>query len=154
MACLGCFSLAAMLIIEVITTSFLSYSQPWAVEYSGYLLAIILFAGSGYTLGHGGHIRVNVVLQFLKPKTLKKIDCIMTICALTLTIFATIALTENTLRSLELGSVSYYPSRTPIWLPQACLSASWLLLCVGLTSRLLRLIFNLPGKANREGLVE
>ena len=78
----------------------------------------------------------------------------MTICALTLTIFATIALTENTLRSLELGSVSYYPSRTPIWLPQACLSASWLLLCVGLISRLLRLIFNLPGKANREGLVE
>ena len=78
MACLACLSLASMLMFEVVASSFFSYSQPWAVEYSGYLLAIILFAGSGYTLSQGGHIRVNVILQFLNEQTFKKIDVLLT----------------------------------------------------------------------------
>ena len=35
-------------------SSFFSWSQPWAVEYSGYLLAMTLFAGSGWTLARAG----------------------------------------------------------------------------------------------------
>ena len=154
MACLACFLLASMLIIEVVSTSFFSYSQPWGVEYSGYLLAIILFAGSGYTLSAGGHIRVSFILQFLNEKSFKKIDVLVTLIALCLSIFATSALIENTLRSVVLGSVSYYPSRTPIWIPQALLSLSWCILCIGLTSRVLRLGFNLPMIENYKGRKE
>ena len=83
-ACLGCLSLAVMLIIEVITTSFFAYSQPWAVEYSGYILAAILFTGSGWTLGQGGHIRVNVLLQILDAQTLRIVDLMMSLVALLL----------------------------------------------------------------------
>tara|TARA_B100000674_G_C37772622_1_gene883252 strand:- start:129 stop:683 length:555 start_codon:yes stop_codon:yes gene_type:complete len=154
MACLACLFLASMLMFEVVASSFFSYSQPWAVEYSGYLLAIILFAGSGYTLSQGGHIRVNVILQFLNEQTFKKIDVLVTLFALLIALFATNALVENTLRSIELGSVSYYPTRTPIWMPQALLSLSWCLLCCGLTSRLLRLVFNLSKTEHIEGTVD
>ena len=35
--------LAAMLILEVIVTSFFSWSQAWVVEYSMFLLAFVLF---------------------------------------------------------------------------------------------------------------
>jgi len=45
--------LAVMLIVEVVTTSAFAWSQPWAVEYSGYFLAFILFCGSGWALRSG-----------------------------------------------------------------------------------------------------
>jgi TRAP-type mannitol/chloroaromatic compound transport system permease small subunit len=143
-ACLGCLSLAVMLIIEVITTSFFAYSQPWAVEYSGYILAAILFTGSGWTLGQGGHIRVNVLLQILDAQTLRIVDLMMSLVALLLVLYVSSTLIENTFRSLELGSVSYYPTRTPLWIPQAILASGWVMLCIGLLSRSLRLIFGLP----------
>ena len=153
-ASLGCLSLAVMLIVEVITTSFLSYSQPWAVEYSGYFLAAILFAGSGWTLGQGGHIRVNIVLQFVEARGLRLADLVMSFCALILVVYITSAVSENSLRSLQLGSVSYYPTRTPLWVPQAVLALSWIFLCLGLVARSLRLIMGLPSDKSDESLVE
>ena len=154
LASLSCLSLAIMLIVEVITTSFLSYSQPWAVEYSGYFLAAILFVGSGWTLGQGGHIRVNILLQFLAVRSLRLADLMMTLFALGLMVYVTFAVVENASRSLELGSVSYYPTRTPLWVPQAVLAFGWILLCLGLITRILRLIVGLPADKSDESLVE
>lgn len=149
-AATGCAVLAVMLILEVITTSFLSYSQPWAVEYSGYLLAAALFAGSGWTLGQGGHIRVNLVLQLLNKRTFRIADLVMTLFALGVAIYVSLAVIENAMRSLELGSVSYYPSRTPVWIPQAVLAFGWVVLCLGLVARTLRLIIGEPADLSDE----
>lgn len=139
-AALACLALAVMLIIEVITTSFFQYSQPWSVEYSGYLLAATLFAGAGWTLGRGGHIRVNALIEMLPPAIVRLADLAATVFALAIAAYVTMATTENALRSLELGSVSYYPSRTPLWMPQAVLAAGWAILALGLLARGIRLI--------------
>lgn len=143
-AALGCAVLALMLIIEVITTSFLSYSQPWAVEYSGYLLAAALFGGAGWTLGQGGHIRVALLLQLLDTRAHRLADLVTTVFALLVAVYVSWAVVENTLRSVELGSVSYYPSRTPIWIPQSLLAFGWIVLCFGLIARTLRLVTGRP----------
>ncbi|WP_419908214.1 TRAP transporter small permease subunit [Hoeflea sp.] len=153
-AAIGCAAMAVMLIIEVIATSFFAFSQPWAVEYSGYFLAAALFAGSGWTLGQGGHIRVNLLLQMLQTRHLRIADLAMTIFALGIASYVCLATIENMLRSLELGSVSYYPSRTPIWIPQAVLAFGWLALCLGLVGRGLRLISGLPADASEQGQSE
>ena len=149
-AAIGCGVMAVMLIIEVITTSFLSYSQPWVVEYSGYLLAATLFAGAGWTLGQGGHIRVNLVLQWLSPRIFRSVDLVVTVFALGVAAYVTMAVVENAMRSFELGSVSYYPSRTPIWIPQSVLAFGWVVLCLGLAGRLLRLIIGEPAELSEE----
>jgi len=140
LAALACLALAVMLIIEVITTSFFAWSQPWAVEYSGYLLAPTLFAGAGWTLSRGGHIRVAVLLDLMPPGMLRAVDLVCSVAALAVTAYVTQAVTQNTLRSFELGSVSYYPSRTPVWIPQMVLTAGWALLTLGFVARILRLI--------------
>jgi len=80
-AALCCLALAVMLIIEVIATSFFSYSQPWAVEYSGYLLAPTLFAGAGWTLSRGGHIRVAVIIDALPERAERFLDLVMSVFA-------------------------------------------------------------------------
>ncbi len=145
-AALGCAILAAMLIVEVITTSFFAYSQPWAVEYSGYLLAAALFAGSGWSLGQGAHIRVALLLELLGARAFRFADLTVSVFALSIAAYVSFALAGNAARSLELGSVSYYPSATPIWIPQAVLAFGWIVLCLGLVARIIRLISGRPSE--------
>ncbi|MEM8742117.1 MAG: TRAP transporter small permease [Pseudomonadota bacterium] len=139
-AALACLALAIMLIVEVITTSFMEYSQPWSVEYSSYLLAPVLFAGAGWTLGRGGHIRVAVLTQLMPPRAQWLADLLGSVFALGVSLFVSLALVEYTARSFEVGSVSTYPTRTPIWMPQAVLTFGWVVLVLGLIARILRLI--------------
>ncbi len=138
--------MAVMLVIEVITTSFFSYSQPWAVEYSGYLLAAALFSGAGWTLSHGGHIRVALLLQTMSPRVFRLTDLALSVFAFGIALYVSWALIENAARSYERGSVSYYLSQTPIWMPQTLLAASWVILCCGLLARILRLATGQPAQ--------
>jgi TRAP-type C4-dicarboxylate transport system permease small subunit len=141
-AALACGALAVMLIVEVISTSFLAWSQPWAVEYSGYLLCATLFAGTGWTLRQGGHIRVTLLTQALPPAGRRWADLLGTVFALGVASFMTWASVGNALRSLERGSVSYYPSRTPLVLPQSVLALGLALLVLALLARAIRLLMH------------
>ena len=136
--------LAVMLIAEVLLTSFANWSQPWAVEYSGYLLAVILFAGSGWTLRQGGHIRVNAVIGQLPANAQRWLDIAASTFAIGLFLYVAIAVTGNAWRSFELGSTSYYPTRTPIFYPQAILAASFWLLLLAFVARVARLLTGQP----------
>lgn len=141
-AAAACLALAVMLIVEVVLTSFFAYSQPWAVEYSGYLLAATLFAGAGWTLGQGGHIRVAALIDLLPPRVFRFTDLAASVFALGVAGFVAMATVENTWRSVERGSVSYYPTATPIWIPQSVLAAGWIILTLGLVARIIRLALN------------
>ncbi|MFO7854049.1 MAG: TRAP transporter small permease [Paracoccaceae bacterium] len=143
-AALACFALAVMLIVEVIATSFLAWSQPWAVEYAAYLLCATLFAGSGWTLRQGGHIRVTLLTQALPEGARRLADLIGTVFAIGVASFMTWASAENALRSFERGSVSFYPSRTPLVLPQSVLAIGLLLLTLALVARAIRLMLDEP----------
>lgn len=131
--------LAVMLIVEVGVTSFASWSQPWAVEYSGYLLAVILFAGSGWTLRQGGHIRVSAMTSLFPGNVRRWLDLAATAFAIGLVAYVALAATQYALRSFELGSTSYYPSRTPQFYPQSILAASFWILFLAFIARFLRL---------------
>lgn len=139
-ACLAIAALALMLIGEVILTSAFEWSQPWAVEYSAYLLAAGLFAGSGWTLRTGGHIRVNAVVMLLPQLVQRWLDVAVTVFALGLLLYVSTAVTDNAWRSFELGSLSFYPTRTPLFYPQAMLAASFWVLTLAMLARLIRLV--------------
>ncbi|MEM8665497.1 MAG: TRAP transporter small permease [Pseudomonadota bacterium] len=141
--------LAAMLIVEVITTSFFAYSQPYAVEYSGYLLGLVLFAGTGWTLGKGGHIRVEVLADILGSERGRLLDLVTSVFALGVVGFVALALTRQALRTWELGSRSYFPSETPLVYPQAMLAAGFILLTIAFVARIVRLFVGLPAQDAR-----
>jgi TRAP-type C4-dicarboxylate transport system permease small subunit len=139
--------IAAMLIVEVVVTSRFGWSQPWVVEYSGYGLAAALFAGSGWALRQDGHIRVTILFQALPDGLRRVVDILCTLAALAITVYAARALVIFALRSAELGSVSTYVTRTPLVYPQALLAASFVILALALTGRLIRLFAGLPTEA-------
>jgi TRAP-type C4-dicarboxylate transport system permease small subunit len=136
-------ALALILITEVVATSFLGWSQPWAVEYAIYLQCFVLFCGAGWTLRQGGHIRVAILLQALPPAAARVLDLVGTAFAIGMLGFASWALWQQLLRSFDFGSTSYYPMGTPLWIPQALLTLGVTLLLLGFAARLLRLLAGL-----------
>jgi len=139
-AVICCALLAAMLIAESVATAAFSWSQPWAVEYGAYLAATTLFAGTGYTLRHGAHIRVVAVLAALPRRLARALDAACTAFALGVACFAASGLTELAFRSFKLDSVSYFTMQTPLAAPQGVLAASFWLLAAALLARCLRLL--------------
>lgn len=142
LASAAAFLLSVMLIIEVITTSFFNWSQPWAVEYSGYLLAVIMFAGSGWALGQNAHIRVAVLTTRLPARYQRALGLVTGAMAFALSSYMAKVTTENAWRSFVIGSTSVYPSHTPIFLPQGFLALSMILLALGFLNHLLKLVAN------------
>lgn len=132
--------LAAILIAEVVLTSFAGWSQPWAIEYSIYLQAVVMFGGAGWALRNGGHIRVMMLNQAL-PSALRRLsDMLVTAFALGVVGFAAWALVMQAMRTFDLGSVSFYPMQTPVWIPQSALAAAFVLFALALFARLVRLL--------------
>lgn len=146
--------MAIMLVTEVIATSFFGWSQPWAVEFSGYSLLAVFFAGSGWALRQGAHIRVTLLTQSLPPRGAWALDVLASTGALIVTCYASYALIRFALRSAELGSVSTYLSQTPLALPQALLAASFVLLALALFARIVRLLTGEAPEIPSEGALE
>ncbi|MBK3734287.1 TRAP transporter small permease subunit [Azospirillum brasilense] len=144
LACTAAALLAVMLIVEVVTTSFFTWSQPWAIEYSGYLLAVILFAGSGWALDQEAHIRVSLLTARLPKRFQAALEGVTVLFGFGVALFMAVATAENALRSLGMGSVSVYVSHTPLALPQGFLALSMALLALGFLNRLLRLLCGQP----------
>lgn len=142
LAAASCVLLAAILIVEVIVTSRFSWSQPWAVEYSAYLCALALFAGSGYAVRQGSHIRVRIILSLLPQTVARVLEIFCTLAALAVTAILTYGMIELALRSFERSSRSYFVMQTPLYIPQSLLAVSAILLFLALLSRLLRLLIN------------
>lgn len=148
LAAAACAALALMLLVEVISTSFFAWSQPWAVEYSTYFLAATLFLGSGWALRAGGHIRVSALLSLLPAGLLRVLDVLVTGFACGVTGFAAAALIDQAVRTYQRGSRSYFPSETPLVYPQTMLALGFVLLALAFVARLIRLLRGQPAEQN------
>lgn len=132
--------LAVMLIAESVLTAWFSFSQPWATEWSGYLCAVTLFAGSGYALRAGAHIRVELYAAWLPARAVRWVDLGCSLFSLGVAGVMCYGLTMLAWKSYAVKSVSYFSMQTPLAIPQAFLAASVWLLCFALIARILRLL--------------
>lgn len=132
--------LALMLVLEVVLNSVFRMSQPWATEYSVYLLGASLFAGSGWVFTETGHIRVSLLSDRLSRAVARALAVVTETIALAVASFAAWCMTDYALTSLERGSTSLYPSATPLWLPQLLLAVSLWLICLGILACMLELL--------------
>ncbi len=65
----GIMTMVMMLAIvySVVTRFFFNKPQPAIIELSGYMLLYITFLGAPWLLRRDGHVRVDLLLDFLKP---------------------------------------------------------------------------------------
>jgi TRAP-type C4-dicarboxylate transport system permease small subunit len=134
--------LALLLIAEVVLTSFFATSQPYVIEYAIFLQAAILFAGSGWALRQGAHIRVSVLLAALPPGPRRVVDMAGTAFATGIIGFAAWTMVLQWVRTFDLGSRSFYPMQTPLWIPQGVVTLGVCLLVLAFAARLVRLLLH------------
>lgn len=125
---------------EIVLRSAFGISMPIAVEYSGYLLVLVLFLGSGWTLTNAGHIRVTLLSEVVSDKMVRMLDTLCTVIGLVVAGILTVALMDYAYGTWIRGTVSYYSSETPLAYPQALLAIGPAVLTLALVARLIRLL--------------
>jgi len=76
-----CLALIAIVVLEVVMRYVFNNSQNWSPELSGMLLATITAMGWAYVHRHSGHVRVDIIYNFLSPRGKAVLNVI---CALTM----------------------------------------------------------------------
>lgn len=125
--------------VEILSRKILNYSIPFALEYSQYMLAILMFGGSAWALREGGHIRVTLLFQAISPKARRVVDFAATSFAFVIAVFLAQAFIRFTIVTYQRGSVSYFPSETPLAWPQTAMAFGITLISLALAARLIRL---------------
>ncbi|MDX2224334.1 MAG: TRAP transporter small permease [Rhodospirillaceae bacterium] len=142
-------ALFALGFAEVLMRDLFDISLSFAIEYGGYLLILVLFLGSGWTLRQGAHIRVNLLSARLSPAAQRALDIACTAVALVIAVFVAAAVVRYGLGTLARGTRSYFPSATPLAIPQLAFAVGPCILALALVARLIRLARGEAGDLGR-----
>lgn len=140
-AFLAAFSLILMFglgLAEIISREVLGSSISISLEYTGYLVAFSFLMGAGWTFRQGKHVR----LTLFDPKggKGKLLELSVLLIALLLAGLLAFGLVSWGLGSLERRSVSFFPSATPLWVPQLILAIGPIILMLSVLRQLLQTI--------------
>ncbi|NKB53081.1 MAG: TRAP transporter small permease subunit [Rhizobiaceae bacterium] len=138
---------AALFLIAILVLIVVQMVARWtgevfsgAPDYAGYCMAGASFFAFAYTLNHGAHIRVSIVLNSLGSKRWwGEVWCFGIGTALS-TYFAYYAI-KATYWSRLLNDISQGQDATPIWIPQLAMAIGSVLLAICFWDNLARLIF-------------
>lgn len=132
-------ALALLALSEIISRNVFSYSIPFAVEYAGYLVILVLLTGLGWAFKDGAHIRVSLIADRLPGAPRRRLDAAATVVGLMVSSVLAFALWEFAITTALRGTVSYFPSQTPLALPQLLMTVGPTTLALACLARLLRL---------------
>lgn len=147
----ACGALAAvfMVLIAVLTalsiiTRLLGVTVLGLTAYAGYCMAASSFLALAYTFGHGGHIRVSLLLSKLKGRARRvgEIWC-LTIGAGLAGYFAWYAIRMVQV-SYKINDISQGTDATPLWIPQIAMALGTTVLAIAMVERLVRVLLGAP----------
>lgn len=90
-------------------------ATKWVVEFSAYLLVLVVFFGLAYTLREGSHIRVTFVLERLPEKAQYWLNLITPIMSLSFTTWLGLLTWKSMRSSFAFGATSQILTNVPIW---------------------------------------
>ncbi|MFQ5348580.1 MAG: TRAP transporter small permease subunit [Rhodothalassiaceae bacterium] len=131
---------------EIIARALFATSLGIALEFSGYLTAAALLLGAGEALRQENHIRITLLRDRLPPRGGRILDLAAAFAGLAVAGFLALAIARYALVSFLLDARSYFPTATPLWLPQALLALGAAILATALVARLLQLVTGAKGE--------
>ncbi len=134
------FAMSVLMLAEVFSRNFLGVSMVFSWEYSSYLMAAVFFLTAAYTLRVGGQVRVSLLAEALPAKLKWALEIVATAMACLISAFVTYAMTDLAYQSFVRGALTFLPSETPLWPPQAVVAAGAGLLTVQLAARIATLL--------------
>ncbi|EKV31811.1 TRAP dicarboxylate transporter, DctQ subunit [Caenispirillum salinarum AK4] len=125
-------------VAEWITGTPLGLVVPSYADFTGYFLAASSFLALAYTLRHGGHIRVSLLIQGAgrRARWVVELWC-LSLGAIAAGYFAWWAI-NLVMESLEYGDVSAGMVPVPLWIPQSGMALGLVILCIAMVDDLVR----------------
>lgn len=130
---------------------------PSLSEFGGFLFVAAACLALPATLRAGGHVRVTLALGLMGPRMGRAFTGLVLLAALALGGFAAWHSAEQMLDSWRFNTVSFGMVRVPLWIPQAAMTAGFVLLMVALVDELVTLLrgglpaFRRAEEGRREG---
>ena len=121
-------------------------SVSW--EYAGYLMGVAFTLGMAQTLRLGGHIRVSLLFDALRPSQKRVADLIASAAAFAITAVLANSLVAMTGRAFETNSLST-ASLTPLWIPTGAFAFGACVFAFQLLVRMVALLAGLPPEEHR-----
>lgn len=115
---LGISLMVIMIIAEIISTKLFNFSLPYVLEYSEYLIPIIVFWGATYTLSREGHVRADIFVHRLPHPTREWVILIGYVLGLVFLIVVSKHMFDVAWLSFKLNRHSFYPTPSPLGPPQ------------------------------------
>jgi len=139
-----CLIAVLLVILGQITARWLGLQFPGSTAYAGYAMAGASFFALAYTLNHGAHIRVSLVIGQLggRARRLAELWCLAIATGLS-GYFAWYAIKAVRISRL-INDVSQGQDATPLWIPQLAMAAGTVVLAIAFADHLVRLLLGQP----------
>ncbi|MFP4035230.1 MAG: TRAP transporter small permease subunit [Desulfovermiculus sp.] len=142
--------MVGLIVLEVILRSFFGKSTLIASEYSGYLLAAMIYLGLGFSFREGAHIRITFLQNKLPPLAYHWLEIMCHLAAAIICILSTKFLFHTVLTSYERGMQAYTVAETPLYIPQAVILFGLLVFTLQVLVRLGELFTSFPPRKHAD----
>ena len=147
LAALFMVGLLGMVLLSIISRQF-SFHVPGTDAYAGYLMAAAGFLALAHTLKRGEHIRVTLLLNFLKGGLKKAFEIwALGVATLLAWLFAVYSC-KLAWQSHAFNDISTGSDATPLWLPQLAMAVGTIILAIAFLDELVLEILNKRTHAN------
>lgn len=147
LSCLCLAAIAVMVLVQVagrlidrlavaLGAAPLQIMVPSLAELSGFLLVAGVFLAMPAALQSGTHVRVTMIAGNLPPMAGRVLTMAVLIMAALLTLWAAWYAGDQALDSWQFNSRSFGMVKTPLWIPQAAMTAGLVLLALALIDAL------------------
>ncbi|MBM3564713.1 MAG: TRAP transporter small permease [Alphaproteobacteria bacterium] len=113
---------------------------PSYSEFTGFFLVATSFLALGYTLGHGGHIRVSLIIGRFKGRTRAAIELAVCLVGAAAAAYFTFYAGDLTYDSWRFNDRSSGIVPAPLWIPQAGMTAGATVLAIALLDEAARIL--------------
>lgn len=132
-------ALALLAMAEILCRNLLSYSIPFATEYAGYLVILTMLTGLGWAMKESAHIQVSLARSRLAKRLGRQLDMAMALLGVLVSSFFAFAIWRFAGLTFERGTLSYFPSQTPLAIPQMLMAIGPTTLALACFAKVLRL---------------
>ena len=125
-----------LLLAEIVVRSWFDATTGVSWELGVYLMAATVFLGAGWTLRTGGHVRVGLAFEALTPARRRWLDLAASLAGLPIVVLVAVALGDLAWISFARDVRSWYPTQTPLGIPQAAVALGAWVLAIQLAARI------------------
>lgn len=147
MGVFGIIIMAVLITVSVVLRYFFRVGLPFTVEYSGYILVMVIFMGLAYTTLREAHVSVDFVIKRLSKKRRSILEITTTFLAMVMVVVFFWYDIDLFIKSKESGVTSLTKMLTPIWIPQIFLVLGMAIFCVATLTVVIRKVIDFRRRA-------